>query len=166
MFCVKCGNEVEQHAKFCSKCGNDLTPASVQPKPKHDMNMHVNVLAWLFIGSAILTGILGMLIVFAGGLIQSMPFIWPPDVPFDVAHLAGGLAVFAGLAMTAVAGGLTAAGIGLLQYRSWARVAATIMAVLMIFKFPLGTAVAIYAFWVLFSQEGQTHYRTRTATAL
>jgi hypothetical protein len=49
-----------------------------------------------------------------------------------------------------------------LQYRSWARTFATIVAVLLLFHFPIGTAVAVYAFWVLFSQEGQQYYRSRS----
>ena len=44
MFCTQCGNEVEQHARFCSKCGSDLTPAPAQPKAKHDMKKHINIL--------------------------------------------------------------------------------------------------------------------------
>jgi hypothetical protein len=51
------------------------------------------------------------------------------------------------------------------QYRSWGRMLAIIMAVLLLFHFPIGTAFAIYAFWVLFSQEGQEHYQNRSAPA-
>ena len=78
-------------------------------------------------------------------------------------HLAGSLAVIAGLATLATAAGVAAAGIGLLQYRSWGRILAIIMSILILFKFPLGTAIAIYAFWVLFSEEGREHYQTLAA---
>jgi len=54
MFCAHCGNEVEQHAKFCSRCGREAVPA-LKPRTGHDMNMHINILAWLFIGSGILS---------------------------------------------------------------------------------------------------------------
>ena len=40
------------------------------------------------------------------------------------------------------------------------------MAILLLFKFPIGTAIAIYAFWVLFSQEGQEYYKTRAASTM
>jgi hypothetical protein len=68
-----------------------------------------------------------------------------------------------GLCLAAVAAGVIAAGIGLLQYRDWARTLAIIMAVLLLFHFPIGTAVAIYAFWVLFSREGEEYYKARSA---
>ena len=43
------------------------------------------------------------------------------------------------------------------------RVLAIVMSVLFLFKFPFGTAIAIYAFWVLFSEEGREHYQTLAA---
>lgn len=163
MYCRRCGNEVEQHARFCSKCGHEVRSDPVQQKPKHDMNMHINILGWLFISCAILVGIIGMVMIFAGQLIEHLPIVWPAQFPFGVAHLAGSLAVIAGLVTLATAAGAAATGIGLLQYRSWGRILAIIMSVLMLFKFPLGTAIAIYAFWVLFSEEGRVHYQTLAA---
>lgn len=47
------------------------------------------------------------------------------------------------------------AGIGLLHHRSWARVLTIIMSALHLFNFPLGTALGVYGFWVLFSQKSQ-----------
>ena len=68
-----------------------------------------------------------------------------------------------GLGTAALAAGVAAAGVGLLEYRSWARVFAIVMAVFLVFHFPIGTAIAVYAFWVLFSQEGQKYYKARSA---
>ena len=62
-----------------------------------------------------------------------------------------------------MAGAIAAAGIGLLQYRNWGRILAAIMAVFLVLKIPVGTAIAIYTFWVLFSEEGRNHYKTRSA---
>jgi hypothetical protein len=45
-------------------------------------------------------------------------------------------------------------------------VLAIIMAIFMLFKFPVGTAIAVYAFWVLFSHEGQEYYKTRAASTM
>ncbi|PYS54521.1 MAG: hypothetical protein DMG13_08055 [Acidobacteria bacterium] len=166
MHCRQCGNEVEQHARFCSKCGHELAPVrpvEVLQKSKHDMNMHIHILGWLFISCAVLVGIVGMVMIFAGQLIEHLPIVWPAEFPFGVVNLAGSLAVVAGLAILAIAAGVAAAGIGLLQYRSWGRVLAIVMSVLFLFKFPFGTAIAIYAFWVLFSEEGREHYQTLAA---
>lgn len=129
------------------------------------MNMHVQVLGWIYIGSAVLTGIAGLMIMFASQLISRLPIPWPPEVPPAVVPLIGSIVVFAGLATLAMAGGVAAAGIGLLEYRKWGRILATIMAVFLFFKFPAGTAVAIYAFWVLFSEEGRNNYNSHSAGA-
>ena len=77
----------------------------------------------------------------------------------------GSLVVLVGLVNLALAGGVAAAGIGLLQYRNWGRISAVIMAAVLAFWFPVGTAIAVYTFWVLFSQEGRNHFKTRSAVA-
>ena len=144
MFCSQCANEVEEHARFCSKCGHELAPAQAQPsKPArhHDMNLHVTVLGWLYVGSAILTGLLGLILMFASQLIMHLPIPWPPQVPAGIVPVIGSVVVFAGFMTMALAAGVAAAGIGLLQYRNWGRILAIIMAVFMIFKFPIGTAI-------------------------
>jgi hypothetical protein len=45
------------------------------------------------------------------------------------------------------------AGIGLFKYQQWARILALVLAVLHILSFPLGTALGIYAFWVLLNPQ-------------
>jgi hypothetical protein len=50
-------------------------------------------------------------------------------------------------------------GIGLIKYREWARILALILAAFMLIGFPFGTAMGIYAFWVLLSNEGSASYR-------
>ncbi len=169
MFCTNCGNDVEQVARFCSKCGREVVaPAQTPQKQAHDMDMHVKILGWLFVGCGILFGLLGMMMMFAGQIIQRLPAMMPlpTDFPPPMAHFAGWLAAVIGLIVIATGSGVAAAGVGLLQYKSWGRVLAIIMAVLMLFKFPIGTAVAIYAFWVLFSQEGQEYYKARAASTM
>src|SRR5215813_2663266 len=73
MFCTQCGTEVPQHARFCSKCGQEMTPATLAASPPvqlkktdHDMNLHITILGWLLIGCGILTGLLGMAVMFGG----------------------------------------------------------------------------------------------------
>ena len=169
MFCPQCGNEVEQHFQFCSRCGQNLaaaaaaatTPAGV--RNQRGMASHVQVLGWLFVGSGVLTGLLGFVVIFAGTFIRSMDINWPANVPFDVERLAVGATILAGMGMLALASGTIAAGVGLLQYRGWGRVLAIVMAVFLLFKFPVGTAIAVYAFWVLLSDPGRAHYRGHTA---
>ena len=165
MFCTQCGNEVEQHASFCSKCGHEIARTPVKQKTQHDMNLHINILGWLFVGSAILTGLAGLLILFAGQIVTRLPIPWPPMMPLHMVPFIGSIVAVVGVAILAFAAAIAAAGIGLLQYRSWGRVLAIITAVLLAFKFPIGTAISVYAFWVLFSEEGREYYRTRSALA-
>jgi hypothetical protein len=179
MFCTNCGNEVEQVARFCSKCGHAVSPdvpagptgptpssTEVRQKPPHDMNMHINILGWLFVGCGVLFGLFGMTIIFAGQILQHLPINWPPDVPFGMIHFAGWVSALIGLVTVALGGGVAAAGAGLLQYKSWARVLAIIMAIILLFKFPVGTAIAVFGFWVLFSEQGQQYYKSRAASTM
>ncbi|MGE0128097.1 MAG: hypothetical protein AB7U82_08455 [Blastocatellales bacterium] len=46
-------------------------------------------------------------------------------------------------------------GVGLLRRRAWARPLAIVLAALNLFSFPLGTAVGIYALWVMLKPETQ-----------
>jgi hypothetical protein len=168
MFCTSCGNEVEQQAKFCSKCGQEATAGTrtalpVRTKPR-DMGMHINILGWLLIGSGVLTGIGALAVLFIGQIIRHVPFP-PEDMPVNMPHFIGWISSIIGLGLAAVAAGTAAAGVGLLQYRDWARVLSIVMAVLLLFHFPIGTAVAIYAFWVLFSREGQDYFKSRADQA-
>ncbi len=171
MFCPQCGMQVGDHYRFCSKCGVDLGPAPSRqkeartPGTRRDMSMHVNILGWLFIGSAILTGILGMIVIFAGQFIRYLPIAWPADVPFNVARLATSLTVMIGLSIIVAAAGIAAAGVGLLQYRSWGRTVALVVSALFLFKFPVGTAIGIYALWVLLSQDGWEFYKTKSTVS-
>src|SRR5881296_1899392 len=168
MFCTQCGNEVEPHARFCSKCGHEVSEAAASAAPappkktEHDMNMHINILGWLLIGSGILTAIGGMIVLFASHIFRRLPVELARDMPPGMPPFVAWITSVVGLAIIAVAAATAAAGFGLLQYRSWARTFATIVAVLLLFHFPIGTAVAVYAFWVLFSQEGQQYYRSRS----
>ena len=161
MFCTQCGSEIEEHARFCSKCGHVATQKSLR-----DMELHINILGWLLIGSGILTGIVALIILFGGQVIRHLPIPWPPDVPVGMPHFIAWITTMVGMGAMALAAGVAAAGVGLLQYRTWARVLAIIMAFFMLFHFPLGTAIAAYAFWVLFSQEGQEYYKSRSASTM
>jgi hypothetical protein len=44
-------------------------------------------------------------------------------------------------------------GIGLLQYRSWARIVVIVLSAIDLLNIPIGTALGIYGFWVLMNKE-------------
>jgi hypothetical protein len=173
MFCINCGNEVEAQARFCSKCGQEVSSAAaVSPQPvtparaPRDMNMHITILAWLLIGSGILTGLGGMIVLFAGQIVRHLPMPIARDIPPGMPPFIAWLTSVAGLGILALAAATAAAGVGLLQYRQWARIFTIVVAVFMVFHFPIGTAIAVYAFWVLFSEEGQQYYKSRSESTM
>ena len=140
MFCTQCGNEVEQHARFCSKCGHEAgaLTATMTTAPVAPKKAHDM------------------------DMHVNMPIPIPPGMP----HFIGWITTVIGLGAAALAAGIAAAGVGLLQYRSWARVMAVVMAVFLLFHFPIGTVIGVYAFWVLFSKEGQEYYNARSASTM
>lgn len=66
--------------------------------------------------------------------------------------------VFAGLFNVVLTIPSVVAGYALLKRRPWAKVAGIIGGVLAAMSFPIGTAVAVYTFWFLFSEPGRQLY--------
>jgi hypothetical protein len=56
------------------------------------------------------------------------------------------------------------AGYALLKRKSWAKVAGIVGAVVAAMSFPIGTAVAVYTFWFLFSEPGKLLYDKKLDT--
>ncbi len=50
-------------------------------------------------------------------------------------------------------------GIGLLNFRSWARILAIVISVLDLIHVPFGTALGVYGLWVLLSQGSERLFR-------
>jgi hypothetical protein len=50
------------------------------------------------------------------------------------------------------------AGYAMLKHKHWARTASIVAAVLETMSFPIGTAVAVYSFWFMFSDAGKAFY--------
>lgn len=112
------------------------------------MHRHIKIVAWIYIvyglfvllSALALGGFLGALGASIRDAAQS-----PELAVVGIGTLAGVLGV---LGLMSLAGGL-----GLLQHRSWGRIVVMIVAALTIFGFPVGTAMAVYAFWVLTRPE-------------
>lgn len=70
-----------------------------------------------------------------------------------------GVIVFMSLFMLAIYGAMTVpsfiAGYALLKRKKWARTASIISGVVAGANFPIGTAVCVYTFWFLFSDQGK-----------
>ena len=57
-------------------------------------------------------------------------------------------------------------GIGLLQRRSWARIAGIVMSLLNLFNFPFGTLLGVYGLWVLFAKDTEQVFAGHRVEAL
>jgi hypothetical protein len=57
-------------------------------------------------------------------------------------------------------------GIGLLQRRSWARIAGIVISLLNLFNFPFGTPLGVYGLWVLFAKDTERVFAGHRVEAL
>ena len=124
------------------------------------METHVRTLAVLHIvlGSLGLLAAVGLLLLFGGiaGLIHVSDY--SPDANISIPILGGiGAVVFFVLVVLSLPGVI--AGIGLLEYRPWARILTIVLSVLDLIHVPLGTALGVYGLWVLLSQDSERLFR-------
>ena len=173
MYCVNCGIELADNAKFCSSCGNNMS--NLPPLPlKRDWDFHVSILGWLVIAHAALTGLIGLVVMFGGQFVRRLildnPHLLdsanPNDVPPpELLSLIGPTTFLIGGIFLLIAMPSVAAGVGLLRYRSWGRVLTLVLSFVRLLEFPLGTVTAIYSFWVLLSRGGKSFFNERAARA-
>jgi len=117
-----------------------------------DWELHISVLGWLYIfGNIIylLIGGVGLIFLTGIGIVSHDP------EAVQVLSFIGGIG-FVFFTVLAVPGLI--AGVGLLKRQSWARILALVLAILGLVNFPIGTAVGIYALWVLLQTEASEHF--------
>jgi len=124
------------------------------------MQQHVKILGWLHIAFGIL-GILAGIIgvgIFGGiaGLIAATDNSSDAATGMAIMGVIGVVVLI--LALVLSIPGLIA-GIGLLNWRPWARVLAIIISAFDLLHVPFGTALGIYGLWVLLSPEGEALFR-------
>lgn len=114
------------------------------------MRTHVTVLGWL----QVLLGVLDLLMaLLVFGVIAGFGLLAGLSGDFSLPIISGMLGTF--FAFLVVLTGIPnlLAGFGLLAHKNWARILALILGVFNLFKFPWGTALAIYTFWVLLQDQ-------------
>lgn len=175
MHCTNCGTEIGSEAKFCSGCGNALTDKPAVPVKTRDWELHVSILGWLTIAHAAMTGLIGLLVI-VGGRFAARWIALNSQVIFENANprdlpppealaLIAPITLLVGVIFLLISLPSMAAGVGLLQYRTWGRGLTLVLSFLRLLEFPFGTATAIYGFWVLLSQGGKDFYTERAAKA-
>jgi len=169
MYCNQCGTRLPENAAVCSVCGKTLAAATapVAPPPAAGPSMaaaglaqsaqriesHRTVLGVLWI----LWGLLGVppALFLLGFSHFGLPMIgagMPPQLMRMWPALSGVVGFLGGLALIVTLAHL-AAGIGLLQRQSWARMLALVLGFLALLHIPFGTLLGIYTIWVLVSAD-------------
>jgi hypothetical protein len=118
------------------------------------MTTHVKVVAvlYLFLSAFGLLAALAVSMAFglAGGIVGANADAEGAAIAVPIIGLTGTMLV-AFLVLTSLPGLI--AGVGLLKSRSWARILGIVVAILNLIHIPIGTAVGIYALWVLLNRE-------------
>ena len=117
-----------------------------------DMRTHVTILGWLNIASGILFLVVGAFVFL---LLTGIGAVSGEAEAFAVLSVVGS---FVGFIMLVLALPSVVAGAGLLKGKNWARILAIILAVFNLMNFPLGTAVGLYTFYVLFQNEANDYF--------
>jgi hypothetical protein len=126
------------------------------------MASHVRVLAWFNVVMGAL-GVLLALVVFAGASV--LPALLEASradigVPMAVVELVVTVVVGFILLMSLPC---LILGWGLYNFRPWARVLGLVLSALNLLNVPFGTALSLYAFWVLLKPETEALFREPSA---
>ena len=126
------------------------------------MDTHVKVLGVLHVamGALGLVGALLLVVVF-GGVLGIVAADGDPDaaVALPIIGLTG-TALVAFVAALSLPGVII--GIGLVQFRSWARIGGIVLSVLDLIWIPFGTILGVYGLWVLLSKETERAFSQST----
>lgn len=118
------------------------------------MDTHVKILGVLYIALSALALLMAFfLMVTLGGAAGIVGAAAAPEDAAIALPIIGitGMALVILLLVLALPGLIT--GWGLLKYHPWARVLGLVLAVINLFNIPFGTALGIYALWVLLNKD-------------
>lgn len=151
MFCDRCGTQLQDGQSFCTRCGKSFGTVPMMPQQGRIAG-HVRLLGIFWVALSAFRLIPALVLLFIS---QPELHIFPPDVPEFVPVLLRTI----GLLLLASGAGGIAAGWGLLQRQSWARMLAIVLGCISLFDMPFGTALGIYTLWVLLPAKSEEEYR-------
>lgn len=117
------------------------------------MQTHVKVVAVLYIVMGALNLLAAMFFVFAfsiAGIAAGMSGDPDAGLAMPIIGITGTALVIFLLCLSIP---LIVVAVGLMRHREWARIAGIVIAALLIFHFPIGTAVGAYGLWTLLNSE-------------
>ena len=155
MFCDQCGNALVEGQPRCVRCGKSVLGYARRNRVQEHIRL-MGVL-WMAMGALNALGGVALLIVantifgrgpgWVGPGATGAPFLRPLLTALGIFVLAKAVAAFA-------------AGWGLLQRESWARVLALVVGFLSLFNPPFGTALGIYTLWILLPANAEADYHS------
>jgi hypothetical protein len=157
MFCSKCGAVVTDRQAFCAKCGHTTrSAAGTQAAEQAEVQRFQRTIRrlsryfYFFSGVSGVLGIMGLFAIQTGLSMHAGPWEpWPHPYIWNWS-LTGSMAWT--LLVLRIAAAL-AAGWGLDRKTDWSRPVALIAAGVAFLEFPIGFALAIYAFSVLLGRH-------------
>ncbi len=158
MFCQDCGARVQPGQSYCGACSRPLSGYQVARPSRLGTHIHLLGIFWIaYSVFSLLGGV--VLLVLANTLFRGLAY--DSRMPEFLHPLLTAVAVF--LLFKALAG--IAAGYGLLQRESWARVLALVLGFLNLLQVPFGTALGIYTIAILIPPGADAEYRALRAVA-
>jgi hypothetical protein len=127
------------------------------------MQQHVKIIAIINIvlsGLGIIGGV--VVLIFFGGLAGLAGADGDPDAAAGVVAL-GAVGVIAFIAILVWCVPTLIGGIGLMQYREWARILMIVMSAIGLLSVPLGTALGVYGIWALTRDETRALFKANNA---
>src|ERR1700724_1723855 len=153
MFCDSCGTQVQPGQVVCGKCSKTLTGYVQQT---NRLEHHVHLLGIFWIVYSVLHGLAGVILMIVANTVFGLSGRMYHGSPFFLQPLLSAIAVL--LIIKGVVG--VAAGYGLTQRAPWARITIVVLGFIALLNVPFGTALGIYAIWVLLSPGADTQYQT------
>jgi len=155
MYCDHCGTALVAGQMRCVRCGKEVVgPVYVR---RNRVQEHVRLLGILWMAASALNVVAGLVLIAISNTLFRNHGIGPDWLrPF--------LTFIGCLVLLKAAAGFLA-GWGLLQYETWGRLLALVVAFVALFNVPIGTALGIYTFWVLLPSQSDDEYQALAKAA-
>jgi len=155
MYCDHCGTALVAGQMRCVRCGKEVVgPVYVR---RNRVQEHVRLLGILWMAASALNVVAGLVLIAISNTLFRNHGIGPDWLrPF--------LTFIGCLVLLKAAAGFLA-GWGLLQYDTWGRLLALVVAFVALFNVPIGTALGIYTFWVLLPSQSDDEYQALAKAA-
>ncbi len=159
MFCDFCGNVVQPVQNHCPQCGKAVVGRPLLAGSAR-VARHRQTLGILWIAYAVFSLVESVALFILANAYAHVGRLLRPDVTLpSVSPSLRPLVVFLAMLLLAKAVAGIIAGVGLLQWQSWARVLMLVLGFISLPSFPIGTALGVYTLWVLLAAKAGEEYR-------